>query len=69
MSCGIQYVDESVRNVNLRMNANRRNKSGYRIAINYFKNVCPGSKFPIQILEKLPSNGYKRCSGFTRAWV
>ena len=57
-SCKIQYVGESVINVNLRMNIHRRGKSGCEICINHFKNVCPGSTFTIQILEKLPGNGY-----------
>ena len=33
-----------------------------KIAINQFKNVCLGSKFTVQILEKLPANGYQNCA-------
>ena len=58
LSCHIQYVGESVVNVNLRMNVHRKGKSGCEICIDHFKNVCPGSSFSIQILEKLPGNGY-----------
>ena len=58
LSCGVQYVGESVTNVNLRMNVHRKGKKGCEIAIDHFKNVCPGSKFSVQILEKLPGNGY-----------
>ena len=55
-SCYIQYVGESVVNVNVRLKTHRRGKSGFKIAINRFKNVCSGSKFTIQMLEKLPGN-------------
>ena len=58
LSCCVQYVGESVVSVNLRMNVHRKGKKGCEIAINHFKNVCPGSKFSVQILEKLPGNGY-----------
>ena len=58
-SCGVQYVGESVIPVNLRMNIHRRGKSGCEVAIDHFKNVCPGATFSIQILENLPGNGYK----------
>ena len=33
--------------------------TGCEIAINHFTNVCPGAKFSIRVLEKLPGNGYK----------
>ena len=39
------------------MDIYRCGKSGCEIAVNHLKNVCPGSKFTIQILEKLPGNG------------
>ena len=41
------------------MNIHRKAKSGCEIAIDHFKNVCPGANFTTQILEKLPGNGYK----------
>ena len=59
LSCGVQYVGESIVPVNLRMNVHRRGKSGCRILIDHFSNVCPDAEFSIDILEKLPGNGYK----------
>ena len=56
--CFIQYVGESVITVNRRMNIHRRGKTGCEILIDHFTNVCSGSSFTIQILEKLPGNGY-----------
>ena len=41
------------------MNIHRKGKSGCEISINHYTNVCPNSSFSIQILEKLPGNGYK----------
>ena len=58
MSCGVQYVGESIVPVNLRMNVHRKGKSGCEILIDHFSNVCHGSNFSIDILEKLPGNGY-----------
>ena len=58
-SCFVQYVGESVIPVNKRMNIHRKGKSGCEIAIDHYKNVCPGATFSVQILEKLPGNGYK----------
>ena len=58
-SCGVQYVGESIVPVNLRMNIHRKGKSGCEILINHFSNVCPGKNFCIDILEKLPGDGYK----------
>jgi len=55
----VQYVGESVIPVNKRMNIHRKGKSGCEIAIDHYKNVCPGATFSVQILEKLPGNGYK----------
>ena len=58
LCCYVQYVGESVIFVNLRMNIHRKGKSGCEVLIDHFSNVCPGSSFSIQILEKLPGNGY-----------
>ena len=58
LRCNVQYVGESVISVNLRMNIHRKGKTGCEILIDHFSNVCPGSLFSIQILEKLPGNGY-----------
>ena len=62
LSCGVQYVGESIVPVNLRMNVHRKGKSGCEILIDHFSNVCPGANFSIDILEKLPGNGYKNGS-------
>ena len=59
LSCGVQYVGESIVPVNLRMNVHRRGKTGCEILIDHFSNVCPGAEFSIHILEKLPGDGYK----------
>ena len=40
----------------------RKGKSGCEISINHYKNVCKNTSFKIQILEKLPGNGYKNGS-------
>ena len=58
LSCYVQYVGESIIPVNKRMNIHRRAKSGCTICIDHFSKVCPGSAFSIQILEKLPGDGY-----------
>ena len=58
-SCGVQYVGESIVPVNLRMNIHRRGKTGCEILIDHFSNVCPDATFSIDILEKLPGDGYK----------
>ena len=55
----MQYIGESVINVNLRMNIHGRGESVSKIAISGFKNVCPGSKFTIQMLKKLPGKGFR----------
>ena len=57
-SCFVQYVGESVRPLNLRMNIHRTSKSGCQISIDHYKDVCPGATFSIQILEVLPGDGY-----------
>ena len=44
------------------MNVHRRGKSGCEISISHYKNVCPNASYTIQILEKLPGNGYKNVS-------
>ncbi len=58
LSCYVPYVGESVIVINKRMNIHRRAKSGCTLFINHYNNVCPGASFSIQILEKLPGNGY-----------
>ena len=58
-NCGLQYVGESIRPVNLRMNTHRKAKQGCEISINHYKHVCPGATFSIQIIEKLEGDGYK----------
>ena len=58
LSCYVQYVGESVVPINKRMNIHRRAKSGCTLFINHYTNICRGASFSIQILEKLPGNGY-----------
>ena len=58
MSCGVQYVGESIIAINKRMNIHRTSKTGCTFMIEHFNNVCPGASFSIQILEKLPGDGY-----------
>ena len=62
LSCGVQYVGESIVPVNLRMNIHRKGKTGCEILIDHFSNVCPGALFSIDILEKLPGDGYENGS-------
>ena len=57
-SCLFQYVGESVTPLHLRMNIHRTGKTGCEVAIDHYKNVCPGATFSIQIVETLPGNGY-----------
>ena len=52
-NCSIKYVGESITPVNLRMNINRKGKSGCEHFINHCKNVCAGASFSIHVLEKL----------------
>ena len=59
LCCDIQYVGETIIPMHSRMNIHRKGKTGCEIAINHFTNVCPGAKFSIRVLEKLPGNGYK----------
>ena len=41
LSCGVQYVGESIVPVNFRMNIHRKEKTGCEILIDHFSNVCP----------------------------
>ena len=41
------------------MNIHRKGKTGCEILIDHFSNVCPGALFSIDILEKLPGDGYR----------
>ena len=59
LSCGVQYVGESIIPVHKRMNIHRTAKSGCKYFIDHFNNVCPGAKFSIHIIEKFEGNGYK----------
>ena len=59
LCCNIQYVGETIIPMHSRMNIHRKGKTGCEIAINHYTNVCPGAKFSIRVLEKLPGNGYK----------
>ena len=44
------------------MNMHIKGKSGCEIVINHFTNVCPGAKFSIHVLGKLPGDEYKNGS-------
>ena len=57
-SCYVQIVGESIVPVNLRMNIYRRAKTGCTTFIDHYTNCCCGSKFSIQIIEKLDGDGY-----------
>ena len=58
LSCGVQYVGETVQPLNERMNGHRTAKAGCEHEIRHCKESCNGWNFEIQILEKLPGNGY-----------
>ena len=58
VSCNIQYVGETAMPLHRRMNGHRTAKSGCEHEIRHCKEVCNGHNFQIQILEKLPGNGY-----------
>ena len=58
-SCGVQYVGESIIPINRRMNIHRTSKTGCTLFIEHYSTVCSGATFSIQILEKLPGNGYR----------
>ena len=62
LCCNIQYVGETILPMHKRMNVHRTGKTGCENNINHFTNVCPGAKFSIQVLEKLPGDGYKNGS-------
>lgn len=47
---------------------NRRGNSDCETAVNCFKNDCTGSKFSIEILEKLPGNSYRN-GAVANAWA
>ena len=60
---GIQYVDESVTSLNLRMNIHRRGKLGCETSVYHYRNRCKNTTFSIQVIEKLPGNVYEN-AGF-----
>ena len=41
------------------MNIHIRSKPGFEISVNCHENLYPGSKFTIQILEKLQGNAFR----------
>ena len=59
LSCGIQYVGETVQPLNERINVHRTSKTGCEHCIRHCKETCNGYNFSFQILEKLPGNGYR----------
>ena len=63
-SCGLQYVGETAKQLNERFNKHRsgiKNPAKYgtcKILSNHFtKGICKGSKFSVQIIEKLEGSG------------
>ena len=59
-NCGIQYLGERITVLNLRMNFHRRGQPRCEISINHYRNVCKNAAFSIQVIEKLPGNGYEK---------
>jgi hypothetical protein len=59
LSCGIQYVGETIQPLNERINVHRTSKEGCEHCIRHCSEVCNGYNFKFQILEKLPGNGYR----------
>ena len=57
-SCNIQNVGETTIPLHKRMNIHRTSKSGCEHFIEHFCNVCSGKSFSIQVIEKLPGDGY-----------
>ena len=60
--CKMQYVGESIIPLHQRINIHRTAKTGCKVMIDHFENVCKNSSFSIQIIEKLDGNGYKNGS-------
>ena len=58
LSCGIQYVGETIIPMHQRMNSHRTAKEGCEHEIRHREETCNGHNFSFQILEKLPGNGY-----------
>ena len=58
LSCNVQYVGETVQQLNERMNGHRTAKDGCKHEIIHCKEACDGYNFQYQILEKLPGTGY-----------
>ena len=58
LSCGVQYVGETVQRFNDRNSGHRTAKSGCEHEITHCKEACNGYNFKYQILEKLPGDGY-----------
>ena len=56
--CGVQYVGESVTPINKRINTHRTLESSCKRVNEHYSEVCPGAFFTVQVIEKLPGNGY-----------
>lgn len=56
--CNIQYVGETTIALHERMNIHRTSKSGCEHFIEHFSDVCSGTSFSIQVIEKLSGDGY-----------
>ena len=56
--CNMQYVGETTTPLNERINRHRTAKSGCQHVLSHFQECGTNGSFGIQILEKLPGNGY-----------
>ena len=56
--CNIQYPGETTIPLHKRINIHRTSKKGCEHFIEHFSTTCSGHSFTIQVIEKLPSNGY-----------
>ena len=57
MVSNMQSIGKSITPLNLRMNIQRKRKSGCEFSTDHFRNVCKNETFSIQVIEKLPENG------------
>ena len=55
----IQYIVESITPFNLRIDIQRRGKSGCQISTYHYRIVYKKATLSIQVIEKLPENGYE----------
>ena len=58
LSCGVQYVGETVQEFHERINGHRTAKQGCEHEIRHCREACSGYQFQFHILEKLPGDGH-----------